>query len=572
MTLILPANNIGELPSVKFPEAVEQLARRLEFADNLFTDREEVNGFTIDAADSADLDDAIQLKKTASGWLAQVTISDVDSLVSQDSYVDYEALSRVSTQYYGETKRNGELRKHSVPMIPRVLSEHRLSLHEGKVRPTMTVQIELNESGKILKIEIVKTYLRSSRRMSHQEYEGTRIVGDPGLPMNTYLQFAKMLAANRWEEGSLGFQELKQGITTDEEGMVKQGSVSAANQIVQEFMILANRAIAIFFQENSMDAPFRIHTPSDGLAPTRQQIIEEVERTSDYLALVDNLRSIFNKYLSGAIYSPAPDRHFGLGLSAYLHFTSPIRRYADLINHRIAKAIIEEKEPPYSTEEMRRLCQYMNERNRRFLTLRSIKSGKHSFHIYQNSASSLRSNPEKSNGHDVEHLMEYLSAHRIGNPIFEFSAKPGINIQLTCKLAVRFQKRRHVVEFSARTDKATVKNTAARRLLKLIKSLHQNFLSEQNGATHTLHQEKIKRQNSETRNEKPVGQLFQYCRDHNLPSPNFHYEIWSGGVMPITCYCRITNELAVTGHGPSRVQSKHVAAQKLLNYLLSLGK
>jgi hypothetical protein len=335
-------------------------------------------------------------------------------------------------------------------------------------------------------------------------------------------------------------------------------------------MILANRAVAIYFQEHSLAAPFRIHTPSEGAAPTRRQIIEEVERTSDYLALVDNLRSIFSKHLSAATYSPSPDQHFGLGLPAYLHFTSPIRRYADLINHRIAKAIIVGEKPPYSNEEMQQLCQYMNERSRRFLTLRSIKSGKHSFHNYHNSVIPTRPNSEKPVDQEVDHLMKYLSKRRIGNPVFEFSAKPGINIRLTCKVAVRFQKTRYVAEFSAYADKATVKNNAARRLLKIIKPLYQSFKKEKSEKTPAFFQKKIKRLNPE--NEKPVVRLYQYCREHNLPSPKYHYEIWNGGMMKITCHCSITGELAVSGHGDYRAESKHDAAQKLLNYLLSIEK
>ncbi len=569
MHLRLPTSNIIELPSGKFPEVVEEQARRLDFRDEIFVDREPVQGFTIDAEESMDLDDAIHLKQTPTGWLAQVTISDVDSLVSRNSYVDYEALSRVSTQYYGKINQSGERQQFSIPMLPRVLSENRLSLHEGKRRPTMTVQIALNTSGKILKIDIIQTYLSSSSRLSHQEYEGTRIMGDPGLPMNTYLKFAKMLAANRWSEGSLAFQQLKQGINTDEEGMIRQGSVAAANQIVQEFMILANRAIALFFKENNIPAPFRIHQASDGLAPTRQQIIEEVERSSDYLVLVDNLRSIYNKYLSGAVYSSVPGRHFGLSLPAYLHFTSPIRRYADLINHRIARAIITEDAPPYSAEEMTRLCHYLNERERRLRTLRSIQSGQHSFHIYKENHARSTSSIEKPESRDsVVELMAFLSEHRLGNPIFEFSAKPGIHIKLTCKAALRFQKRRYTAEFSAHSDKTTVKNIAARRLLKIIKSVYKHLPEDsRDSAKYPDHT-----QNSEIRNQKPVGKLFQYCRDNHLPSPNFHYEIWSGGITPITCHCQITNELAVIGHGPNRLQSKHSAAQKLLDYLQSKRK
>ena len=557
MSLYLPDKNLVELPKQKFPSHIEKLAKGLDFRPEIFEEREAVNGFTVDDAASPDLDDAIHLQETGDGWRADITISDVDSLVSKDSYIDKTALDRVATQYFGDIKG----KKVAIPMLPKVLSEYRLSLHEAQLRPTITVRVWLNKNCQVQKIALIKSCLRSSRRMAHSDYQGAKIVGDPGLPMNTYLQFAKQLSAQRWSQGSIGMQSLRPGFNTDEEGMIRQGSVSAANQIVQEFMILANTSVAKFFQEYQQPAPFRVHLAVDAHTPTRRQIIEEVERNSDYLSLMDNLRFIYNKYLCGALYQPETGEHFGLGVDAYLHFTSPIRRYADLINHRIAKALIDDTEPPYSKAEIAQICDYLNARLRRILTLRSIKSGKHSFHNYRKSSvpGSSRNPEQKTNG-ELDELFAFQSENRIGNITFEFKARPGINIELTCTASARYQGIRYAETFSARSDKATVKGEAARRLHKRLRQV----VSEK---VPTDEYQKTVPENSNTPKTTVTGQLVDYCREQNLPIPIFHYEIWGGGIMPITCYCRLTTEKIVSGYGPNTKLAKSSAAEKMLAYL-----
>lgn len=155
--LKLPSNNLTELPG-KFPEPVENEARSAELKDKVFRDRVRVKGFTIDDIDSPDLDDAIWLEKTESSWHVQVSISDVDTLVSRDSYTDVEALSRVHTHYFPPKETETKvLPKYSIPMLPRVLSENRLSLREGAPRPTMTVDITLSPELKLLGVKVKAT-------------------------------------------------------------------------------------------------------------------------------------------------------------------------------------------------------------------------------------------------------------------------------------------------------------------------------------------------------------------------------------------------------------------------------
>jgi hypothetical protein len=563
--LKLPSGNLTELPG-KFPETIEKQAKALQFRDELFKGRTEVKGFTIDDWDSPDLDDAIWLEKTEQGYLIQVTISDVDALVKQYSYVDMEALSRTTTHYFPAHLHNGKLQpKYSIPMLPRVLSENRLSLHEGKLRPTITVEINLGEALQILGVKISKTYLKSTKRLGLREYGHQKIIGDPGLPLRDYYQMAQKLNRKRWSEQSLAFQELKEGISTDEDGMVREGSISASNLIVQEFMVLGNQAVGALLQANRLSAPFRNHLPVRASAPTREQIIEEIETNSNYLTMVDNIRAIYSKMLGSALYEVDPQGHYGLGAEVYLHFTSPIRRYPDLVTHRVVKALIDGEKPPYSREEMTELCQYLNHRQRRLATLRATREGKNSFQNYRQYGHLLHAEKQRTPDY-LDRLLHYLRDHRIGNAYFEFTASDGINIDLTCTASVRFQRVRLQVDFTARADKQAVKNQAARLLMKKVEEL-VSARPEQLGLS-----VKPANNNGKTPFENGNGsvyQLYTFCEQNNLDRPMYHYESWNGGAWPITCFCQISDKLMVSGHGESRLAAKNEAASKLLDYLQS---
>lgn len=563
--LKLPGDNLTEFPG-RFPEQVEQQAQRLakniDFRDELFEDREEVSGFTLDAADSPDLDDAIWLRQTAQGWLIQVTISDVDALIKKDSYIDIEALSRVTSHYFPE-KTNGAgriLPKQIIPMLPKVLSENKLSLLQGKLRPTLTAEIHLSPNLQILSLKVKKTYLRSARRLGLREYGGQKIISDPGLPLRDYYQMAKALNRKRWSEESLAFQEIRDGVSTDEDGRVGEGSISAASLIVQEFMVLANQAVAQLMKDQQLAVPFRNHQPARHSPPTRLQIIREIEKARDYLVLVDNIRAIYNKFLSSAVYEPESKGHFGLGLTSYLHFTSPIRRYADLVVHRAVKALIDGEAPPYSQSDMSRLCHHLNQRQRRLATLRATRDGTNSLNNYRVYGHLLQHDLQKQPDY-MENLLAYLWDNRIGNAYFEFTASDGINIELKCRASVRYQRLLHQVTVTARTDKLTVKNEAARLLLKEIRKLVAQGPAILPSAL------KPKRASAEI--PGVIANLYNFCEQRGFDRPSFHYEAWNGGALPLSCHCQIDESLSVIGYGDSRIEAKTEAATKLLTYLQS---
>jgi len=563
--LKLPHNNLTVLPG-KFPETVDREARNSIFRDELFRDRKEVTGFTLDAADSPDLDDAIWLQPNEyGGWRVLVSISDVDALVRKDSYLDVEALSRLHSHYFPEKKDNGRSRpKMVIPMLPKVLSENRLSLLEGKPRPTMTVEMEIGPQLNLISIKAYESYIKSARRLGLREYGDRKIIGDPGLPLRDYYQMARKLNCKRWSEQSLAFQELGEGISTDEEGMVREGSLSASSLIVQEFMVLTNYAVAQLLQEENQSAPFRNHQPVRASPPTREQIILEIERNPDYLTLIDNIRDTYRKALGGAIYEDKSSGHFGLGLPTYTHFTSPLRRYADLLVHRVVKALLHGEKPPYTARDMKSLCHYINQRSRRLATLRSNYEGRNSLNNYRSYGHLLAREKEKTPDF-VEKLLDYLKTNRIGNASFEFTASPGMNIEVTCQASVRLQRIRHSVSFTARADKQTVKNEAARLLLKKVRLLSESLPppKKKNTSTSRLDME------FPANDHGSVPELYEYCDHSGFATPTFHYEIWNGGLRPIACQCRISESMAVAGYGESRLAAKTEAAAKMLNYLTS---
>lgn len=554
--LQLPIGNLMEFPG-EFPEPIERSAQKLQLRDELFFDRREVEGFTIDSIDSPDLDDAVWMHEDENGWVIKISISDVDSLVRQDSYIDIEALSRTTSHYFPKNEKHPA---QIIPMLPRILSEKRLSLLEGEIRPTLTVEVAIDKQTKMRSVKVYKSFLRSNKRLGLREYGDKKIIGDPGLPLRDYYEMAKLLNQKRWAEQSFAFQEIRDGLRTDEDGQVQEGSVSASALIVQEFMVLANSAVAELLLDQGLSAPFRNHVQARHTNPTKRQIIDEIERNQDYLSLVDGLRSIYGKALSSAVYEHKNEGHYGLGLPAYLHFTSPIRRYADLVVHRVIKALLDGEDSPYTDEDLEKLCNYLNQRQRRLATLRANLSGTDSLKNYQRHAHVLHS--EKKQPEHLDSLLDYLRENRIGSAVFEFTATSGVNLQLTCKASIRFQRKLHSVVFTEKVDKRTAKNEAS---LMLLEKLKQLVSSHQKSTDNLRKNDDLERATGQ--NESLLSNLYDYCQKYFIPRPTFHYESWNGGPRPITCICRIDDTRTVSGYGESRIKAKRSAAQKMLDYL-----
>ena len=311
--------------------------------------RPQVKGITIDGPTSQDLDDAIYLEETPTGAIASIHIADVAELVTIGSALDKVALARTQTRY---------LRRGNIPMLPHALSEDKLSLREGQPRPTLTIQVNLNQQGDIESTDLFESWLVSAQRFSYEQAD--RACQRPSHPFHTLLQrcqrWADRLNQARQNQGAIGGLYNAAGLWVDEDGLpvVPSGQRYHAQMVIQEFMILANRAVARWLAERDVLALYRNHT-ARAIAPEREAMMQALLTTGSMTLIRQQLQNWLNK----AEYSPTLVGHFALNLTAYCHFTSPIRRLADLLNHRIVKAILHEQPHPYRKAELEQLCGYI---------------------------------------------------------------------------------------------------------------------------------------------------------------------------------------------------------------------
>ena len=311
-------------------------------------ERPQVQGFTIDGPASRDLDDAIWIEMTKEGAIVSVHIADVSEMVQVGSAIDKVALARTQTSYFGWGND---------PMIPHALSENLLSLWSGRKRPTLTVKITLNENAEIVETEIFESWLKSKKKLSYEEADA--IAQDPDASFHHmfkhYQSWAEKLSQQREARGAFGGLLSKTGVLFNEDGnVVTQDKFFHSQIIIQEFMILANRAVAQWFADHDILALYRNHT-ARAIAPER----DELMNTLLTLGNTELIRQRLQNWLNRATYDPTLIGHFALNLPAYCHFTSPIRRLPDLINHRIIKAKLHGKRHPYKRFELEQLCQYI---------------------------------------------------------------------------------------------------------------------------------------------------------------------------------------------------------------------
>jgi ribonuclease R len=334
------------MTALRFPPQAIALANTLTLQPELWQ-RPQVEGITIDGPDSRDLDDTIWIEPTITGAILSVHIADVSELVSIGSILDKVAIARTTTQYF----KNG-----NAPMLPRSLSEDKLSLLEYQDRPTLTVQITLDRNAQIQKTEIFESWLRSRRKLNYAEAEAAQ--RDPQHPFQSLLEnaylWADQLYRDRLNAGAIGGTLTAQGDWLNEEGSLIQGKCHSSHLLIQEFMILANRAVAQWLAERDIPALYRNHT-ARAIAPDR----ETMYQTMLSLGSAQAIRQRLGSWLNRAEYGPALIGHFALNLPAYCHFTSPIRKLADLINHRIVKAILRNQDTPYSKTDLEQLGQHI---------------------------------------------------------------------------------------------------------------------------------------------------------------------------------------------------------------------
>jgi ribonuclease R len=324
--------------------------------------RSEVKGITIDGPTSKDLDDALWLDLNPQGglWL-HISIADVGSLLTPrlTPTLDAEAFERSFTRY---TAHQG-----NIPMLPRLLSEDKMSLHEEQPRPTITISLPLDAQLTLGEPHVHRTFLRSSKRFHYQEVDEE--IENPCTEFGPMLQeifrIAQGLLQRRRAKGALALYDLYTGWTTTEEGVLvhlEECERHKAHIIVQECMILANQAFALFFAQRGLPALYRNHG-AKAIAPERSVLLQMIDTAiwKQDGTHMERTRTTINLALERARYAPRVAGHFGLNIPAYIHMTSPLRRYPDLVNQRILHAALDGDLSPYTQAALETIATHVNE-------------------------------------------------------------------------------------------------------------------------------------------------------------------------------------------------------------------
>ncbi|MCM1032345.1 MAG: ribonuclease R [Odoribacter sp.] len=347
----------------KYPAAVEKAAAKIDagITPDVVAAREDLRGvttFTIDPKDAKDFDDALSIRKLKNGnWEVGVHIADVTHYVKPDTIIDREAQDRATSVY---------LVDRVVPMLPEHLSNGICSLRPDEDKLTFSVIFEMNDKAKVVNSRIVRTVIRSDRRFAYEEAQEVIETGqgDYAEEILTLDRLAKILRKERYDNGSVEFDRAEVRFDIDETGHptgVYFKESKDANKLIEEFMLLANRTVATFIgqasgKKKSKAFVYRVHDMPD---PGKLADLATLAKTFGYRLrtsgssrdvnrsinrmLIDVkgkgeenfLSTLAIRSMAKAIYTTVNVGHYGLGFDYYTHFTSPIRRYPDMMVHRL---------------------------------------------------------------------------------------------------------------------------------------------------------------------------------------------------------------------------------------------
>ena len=371
-----------QLPT-HFPKAVEEEARRIAEQSTVpvsrhlrgvprATSKESETGrkdltnipfITIDGESAQDFDDAIAAKRLPNGMMRLwVSIADVSHYVKPGSLIDREAYERATSTYFPQ---------RCLSMLPEVLSNDLCSLRPGMKRFTMTAELDIDTQGKVMRRDFYRSVIKSHRRMTYKEIKQILVEEDPVVceahveliePIRVMEDCFKRLRVMRLERGSLDFDLPEPEIIMDLEGdidTIVRAERHIGHMMIEEFMIAANEAVAEALTKAGNGCIYRVH---EHPAPEKiREFAQFVHNMGIHIRLSERVppkklakviekvrdhpeeRIVNHKLLRSmaqAVYSPENLGHYGLASTCYCHFTSPIRRYPDLVVHRLLTAAI----------------------------------------------------------------------------------------------------------------------------------------------------------------------------------------------------------------------------------------
>lgn len=336
-------NEMKRIPGTVSPEEIQN---RLDLRRKTLV--------TIDPEDAKDFDDAVSLEKDKQGnWCLGVHIADVSYYVKSGTFIDKEALFRGTSVYLP-----GEV----IPMLPEVLSNNLCSLREGEDRLTKSVFMTVDRKGRVIKSEIGHSVINVTKRLTYSQatailngMSDMDVPGEISSLLKDLAQMAELLFKSRLERGALELDLPEVSLKLDKNGYVKgveKVERDVSHRLIEECMLLANEAVATFMFEKEMPLLCRVHPEPEeedmldfadfvrGLEHAKidpfksrhlQQLLDKVRGRPE--AYTVNL--VLLKSMKQAVYMAGEGMHFALALDHYTHFTSPIRRYPDLMVHRI---------------------------------------------------------------------------------------------------------------------------------------------------------------------------------------------------------------------------------------------
>ncbi len=345
-------------------------------------DLRNLNFVTIDGSNAKDFDDAVYAEESSDGFLLYVGIADVSEYVLQESSLDKEALSRATSVYF---------EKKVIPMLPELISNKLCSLRPNEDKLVLTCEIYLDREGEIKSFEFFNSVICSKNRLTYDEVEkfyqkGQIALSDDILSnLSTLKKIHGLRRKIREERKAIDFYLPEYRPVGKDNKIIKFKSINhlLANEVIEESMILANICAAKLTKKLKKPIPFRHHDNPD---------YNELEKLKEFLKTrglrkgmtESNPRKKLNAWLKEikqkeksfsliyqilrsmklAVYSGKESNHFALGLEEYCHFTSPIRRYSDLVTHRVIKSIIEKKGSSYSIDEIDEISSICSDKDR----------------------------------------------------------------------------------------------------------------------------------------------------------------------------------------------------------------
>ncbi|MCB1863988.1 MAG: ribonuclease R [Chromatiales bacterium] len=322
---------------------------------------------TIDGEDARDFDDAVWATRTRSGFRLIVAIADVSSYVEPGTALDREAYSRGNSVYFPD---------RVIPMLPEVLSNGLCSLNPKVDRLCLCCEARIDGDGSITRTRFFEGVMRSHARLTYSEVEAMLVRGDHGLrrkysgvvaQLDDLNALYQVLRTGREKRGAIDFSSSETRIVFDAErkiDRIEQRERLEAHRLIEECMLVANVSAARFLLRRKMGTLFRIHEQPDAdrVADTRRFLGElglrlpggELPTPGDYARLIARIQerpdvrmveTVLLRSMMQAVYSPDNVGHFGLAYEEYLHFTSPIRRYPDLLVHRAIRHLLRGGKP-----------------------------------------------------------------------------------------------------------------------------------------------------------------------------------------------------------------------------------